>query len=143
MKVKQISVFLENRKGRMLDTLKVLEKAKINIRALSLADSSDYGILRLIVSDADNAKKALEKNKFTVKESEIIAVSVEDKPGGLSHILELLDTAGVNVEYLYAFVEKKDNKAVVVLKTEDLDTGINILKHAKVNILTAKEVYEL
>lgn len=143
MKVQQISIFLENRKGRLQEALEVLGEAKINIRALSIADTSEFGILRLIVPDPDKAKKVLEKNKFTVGENEVIAVEVSDRPGGLAEVLRALNNADLNVEYMYAFVEKKGEKAVVVLRTENVNAGIKALKKAGINMLSAKEVYKL
>lgn len=143
MKLKQISLFLENRKGRLLEALDTLGKARINIRALSIADTSEFGILRLIVPDPDKARKVLEKNKFTVRENEVIAVEVSDQPGGLATVLAALNSADLNVEYMYAFVEKKTDKAVVVLRTENVNAGIKTLKKAGINILKAEEVYKL
>ena len=114
MKLKQISVFLENRKGRLWKALSTLRDADINIRALSIADTSEFGILRMIVPDPDKAKKALEENTFVVKTNEVIGVEMPDEPGGLDGILEILTNADINVEYLYAFVEKKSDQAIVV-----------------------------
>lgn len=143
MKVKQISIFLENKKGRLLEVLNVLSKAKINIRALSIADTSDFGILRLIVPNPDKAKQVLEKNKFRVGETDVIAVGVPDKPGGLASVLNVFNKANLNVEYLYAFVEKTGQKAVVVIRTESIVEGIKALQKAKITVLPAKEVYSL
>ena len=143
MKIKQISIFLENRKGRLHDALKAIAKAKINIRALSIADTQEFGILRLIVNEPDQAKKVLEKNYFIVRENEVIAVGVPDTPGGLAGVLEVLQKADLNVEYIYAFVEKSGEKAVVVLRTENVDAGIKTLQAAGVEVLKSKEVYKL
>jgi hypothetical protein len=143
MKLKQISVFLENRKGRLAEALETLANAGINIRTLALADTSEFGILRLIVPDPDKAKKILEKANFTVKESSVIAVEIDDRPGGLAGSLRVLSDANINVEYLYAFVEKKGEKAVVILRTEDVDAGIKALKAAGIGILKAEQVYKL
>lgn len=140
MKLKQISVFLENRKGRLWKALNVLSQAGINIRALSIADTSEFGILRMIVPDPELARDKLTENNFVVKVNEVIAVEVVDEPGGLDAILGILNKADVNVEYLYAFVEKKTNKAIVVIRTEDLDSGILVLKEEGVTILSAEEV---
>jgi hypothetical protein len=142
MKVKQISIFLENKKGRLLEVLNTLAKAKINIRALSIADTSDFGILRLIVPTPDKAKQVLEKNKFRVNETEVIAVGVPDKPGGLASILRVMNDANLNVEYLYAF-KKTGMQAVVFIRTEDINAGIKALQKAKITVLPAKEVYSL
>lgn len=143
MKVKQISVFLENKRGRLREALDALAKANINIRALSIADTSEFGILRLIVPEPDKAKKALEKSNFTVRENDVIAVGVTDTPGGLAGILKVLDEAGINVEYIYAFVAKTGEKAVVVLRTENINAGIKALKEGGVQVLTWQEVYNL
>lgn len=141
--MKQISIFLENKKGRLWKALTILKDAGINIRALSIADTSEFGILRLIVPDPQKAKTALEKENFVVKINEVIAVEVDDEPGGLEKILEYLNKADLNVEYIYAFVEKKGKKAIVVIRTEDIDAGIKVLENEGATILSNKEVYEL
>jgi hypothetical protein len=143
MKVKQISVFLENKKGRLYEALYALGMANINIRALSIADTSEFGILRLIVPSPEKAKKALEKNDFAVGENEVIVVSLQDRPGGLAEVLKIMNDADINVEYLYAFVEKKGQKAIVALRTEKIDEGIKALKNGGVTVLSAHEVYSL
>ena len=143
MEVKQISLFLENKKGRLWEAMDVLAKAKINIRALSIADTSDFGILRLIVPDPEKAKKALTKSNFTVRENDVIAVEVADKPGGLAGVLKILTDADINVEYMYAFVEKSGQKAVVVLRTDGISKGKKALKKAGVAVLSAQKVYNL
>jgi hypothetical protein len=143
MKVKQISVFLENKRGRLYEAVDALAKANFNIRALSVADTSEFGILRLIVPDPDKAKKVLEKSGFTVRENTVVAVEVADQPGGLSAVLKVLNDAQTNVEYLYAFVEKKAAKAVVVIRTENVDDAIRTLKGGGVTVLSSEEVYNL
>ena len=143
MKLKQISVFLENRKGRLWKALNILSVAKINIRALSIADTSEFGILRIIVPDPEKAKKILEESNFVVKVNDVIAVSISDEPGGLDSVLEALNKLDINVEYLYAFVEKKGENAIVVIRTEDIDAGLNALKKGKITVLTSQEVYRL
>ncbi|MGZ7067641.1 MAG: ACT domain-containing protein [Methanobacterium sp.] len=143
MKLKQISIFLENKKGRLQKALTILKEAGINIRALSIADTSEFGILRLIVPDPEKAKSALEKENFVVKVNDVIAVEVHDEPGGLEKILEILNKADINVEYIYAFVEKKGKKAIVVLRTEDIDAGIKALESEGITILSTNDVYEL
>lgn len=140
MKLNQISVFLENRKGRLWKALNVLSEADVNIRALSIADTSEFGILRMIVPEPDRAKDVLAENNFVVKVNEVIAVEVPDEPGGLEGILGVLNSADINVEYLYAFVEKKSEKAIVVLRTEDIDAGIKTLEEAGVSVLSADDV---
>jgi hypothetical protein len=140
MKLKQISVFLENRKGRLWKALNILSNANINIRALSIADTSEFGILRMIVSDTDQAKQILEESNFVVKVNEVIAVGVSDNPGGLEGVLEIFNKMDVNVEYIYAFVEKNGEKAVVVIRTEDIDAGVNALKNGGITILSEEEI---
>jgi len=143
MKVKQISIFLENKQGHLLEVVDALAKAKVNIRALSIADTSEFGILRIIVPDPELAKKALKKGGFTFNENDVIAVGVSDTPGGLASALRVLAQGGINVEYLYAFLSKSDEKAVVVLKTDNLNDSIKLLKKAGIGILPPKEVYSL
>ncbi len=143
MKVKQISVFLENRKGRLYEVLNVLANEKVNIRALSIADTADFGILRLIVPDPDAAKKALEKSGFTVKENNVVAIEVPDRPGGLAFVLKALQDADINVEYLYAFVAKSHEDAIVVIRTENNDGALKALRKGDVKVLTPEELYGL
>ncbi|WP_457570549.1 ACT domain-containing protein [Desulfovulcanus sp.] len=143
MKVEQLSVFLENRAGRLTEVTKILADAEINIRALSLADTSDFGILRLIVSDYEKAKKALKENGFTVGRTNVVAVEVEDKPGGLHNILSLLSENGVNVEYMYAFVQQSGKNAVLIFRFDRTDEAINILQKTGVRIVPGKELYSI
>lgn len=143
MKIKQLSVFLENKRGRLYEALKALADANINIRALSIADTSEFGILRMIVTDPEKAKEILEKNEFTVKLTNVIAMAVKDKPGGLAESLKYLYDANINIEYIYAFVEKSGEKAVVVLRTENLDKTISILQEKDIKLLTWDDVLAL
>lgn len=135
MKVKQISVFIENRSGRLREVTDVLGKNSINIRALSLADTSDYGILRLIVDRPASAVGILKTAGFTLSETDVIAVEVCDKPGGLAEVLDVLGDAGINVEYMYAFVEKSSNNAVMIFRIEDVDSAIETLKNKNITML--------
>ncbi len=143
MKIKQLSIFLENRKGRMKNALDVLEKGGVNIRALSIADTSDFGILRLIVPDPEETKKLLEDNNFIVKIGEVIAVRMANHPGGLGVILGILDDNNINLEYLYAFVEEKEEMAIVLLHPENIDAGIKALQNGGAKVISAKEIYGL
>ena len=143
MKVKQLSIFLENRKGRMRKALDVLEEGGVNIRALSIADTSDFGILRLIVPEPDKTKKLLEDNNFLVKVGEVIAVRMQDQPGGLGKILGILDYSNINLEYLYAFVEEKENGAIVLLHPENIDGAIKALQDGGAEVIPAKDIYGL
>ncbi|MFA5882050.1 MAG: ACT domain-containing protein [Eubacteriales bacterium] len=143
MKVQQISVFLENKSGRLATLTDVLGKAGINIRALSIADTSDFGILRLIVNQPEEAFRILKEAGFTASLTDIIAVEVKDEPGGLAAILKILESAGINIEYLYAFLEKSSNDALVVFRVEQIEDAINLLTKNNVNLLKGAEVYKL
>ncbi len=143
MKVEQISVFLENKAGRLAEVAQILGENGINIRALSLADTTDFGILRLIVNDRKKAKEVLKNAGFTVGITEVIAVEVDDQPGGLSKILKPLADNEINVEYMYAFVEKSRNKAVLIFKFENIDKAIEVLKANNITILEGEQVYNL
>ena len=143
MKVKQISLFMENRAGRLADVARTLGEAGVNIRALSLADTADFGILRLIVNDVDRAVSVLRESGHTVQITEVVAVEVADKPGGLAEVLGILEQAGLNVEYMYAFVEKAMDKAVLVFRFENIEAALAGLKKARVPVLSAATVYSL
>ncbi len=143
MKVQQISVFLENKSGRLAELTNVLGKAGVNIRALSIADTSDFGILRLIVNKPGDAFKALKGAGFTVSITDVIAVEVEDQPGGLAAVLKILESAGINIEYLYAFLEKASDKALVVFRVEQVDEAISLLVKNNVSVLSGGDVYKL
>jgi len=143
MEVKQISLFLENKKGRLWEAMEVLAKAKINIRALSIADTSDFGILRLIVPDPDKAKKVLTKSNFAVRENDVIVVEVSDKPGGLAGVLKILTDADINVEYMYAFVEKSGENAIVIFRFDEPEKSIDVLRKAGVKIMEGEELSAL
>jgi len=143
MKVEQISIFLENRAGRLSEVTRVLSESGVNIRALSLADTSDFGILRLIVSDFDHAKKVLKDNGFTVGRTTVVAVEVEDKPGGLHNILHLLSSQGINVEYMYAFVQQSGKNAVLIFRFDRTDEAIEILQKNGLKIVPGDQLYKI
>ncbi|MDA8084825.1 MAG: ACT domain-containing protein [Nitrospiraceae bacterium] len=143
MKVEQISIFLENKSGRLADVAGVLAAAGINVRALSLADTTDFGILRLIVDDTVKAKQVLKDNGFTVGRTEVIAVEVEDRPGGLAHILNTMKAASINVEYMYAFVQKSGGNAIIIFRFDELEKAIEVLQQAEVKILAGEEIYSI
>jgi len=141
MKLEQISIFLENRPGGLSSVTKALRDADINIRALSLADTSDFGILRLIVNDVAKAKEILNASGFAVGRTNVVAVEVPDKPGGLNSILEALTEEGVNVEYMYAFVERSGENAVIIFRFDSTDSAIEILQRKGFNVLPGEKVY--
>lgn len=141
MKVEQISIFIENKSGRLAEITRILGDAGINIRALSLADTSDFGILRLIVNNVETAKAALKEKGFTVSKTEVVAVEVPDRPGGLSALLQTLDACQINVEYMYAFVERCGGNAVIIFRFDETDKAIGILSDNGFNILEGERLY--
>ena len=143
MKVQQISIFIENKSGRLAEVARILGEKNVNIRALSLADTSDFGILRLLVDNTDLALDTLKNGGFTVSKTEVVAVEVPDKPGGLCAILEVLDAAKINVEYMYAFVERNAGNAVIIFRFDDIDNAINTLQSKDVSILSGEKLYSL
>lgn len=143
MKVEQISIFIENKSGRLAEITRILGEAGINIRALSLADTSDFGILRLIVNDCAKANTILKEKGFTVNKTEVVAVEVPDQPGGLSAILQTLDRDSINVEYMYAFVERCGGNAVIIFRFDETDKAIASLKSQNFSILEGSRLYNL
>lgn len=143
MRVEQISVFLENKAGRLAEVARILSEAGVNIRALSLADTSDFGILRLIVNDNAKAKDALKQNGFTVGRTDVVAVEVEDHPGGLHKILEILRKSGINVEYMYAFVQQSGDHAVLIFRFDHLDEAVKVLSENGVTVINGSKVYSM
>jgi hypothetical protein len=143
MRVEQISIFLENKSGRLAEVTDVLAAAGVNIRALSLADTADFGILRLIVDKIDQAKRALKDKGFTIGKTEVLALEVPDRPGGLNQILRVLGAAGINVEYMYAFVQRSLQNAIVIFRFDELDKAIQVLTSAGVRILRGEELYAM
>jgi hypothetical protein len=137
MDIKQIFVFLENKAGRLGEVTRVLAQAQINIRALSIADTADFGILRLIVDKENEAIKALNAAGFTTKVTEVIAVEIEDKPGGLAKVMELFEKKNISIDYLYASLESKEGKAVVIFKLEDHQKGLQIIKENGIHMVAS------
>lgn len=143
MKIKQLSIFLQNRMGSLSKPLEVLSNADVNIRAMCMADTSEFGILRLVVDDPEKGKEALEANNFLVKITEIIGVEMNDAPGGLTSILNVIKKNNIDLEYLYAFTHDKINKAILLLHAEQLDELISTLQSNDIVIVSAEEVYNL
>jgi len=127
MGIKQISVFLDNTTGRLSEVTKTLAGAQVNLRAISIADTADFGILRLIVDKSDKAVEALNNAGFTTRQTDVVAVEIEDTPGSLAKLMELFQQSKVNIEYLYASLEGQVGKAVVIFKIEDHEKGQKIL----------------
>jgi hypothetical protein len=140
MFVKQLSLFIENRSGRLAAACDALAAQKINILALSLADTADFGILRLIVSDPDAGHAALKKAGFTVVANDVLAVEVEDKPGGLARILDVLDRSKINVEYMYAFSSIRTKRAALIFRFENSDAAIKVLSSAGIGVMNRIDV---
>ena len=143
MRAEQISVFLENKAGRLAEVTGILSEANVNIRALALADTSDFGVLRLIVNDNDKAIAALKSQGFTVGKTDVAAVEVEDKPGGLHRILDILNKAGINVEYMYAFVTQGENNAIMIFRFDNIDEAFKLLEENNVKVINGSKVYTL
>ncbi len=143
MRAEQISVFLENRAGRLAEVSAILAEAKVNIRALSLADTSDFGVLRLIVDDNEKAKEALKAAGFTVGKTNVVAVEVEDRPGGLHKILGLLFESGINVEYMYAFVQQSGSNAVMIFRFDKTDKALEVLSANGIKMIEGTKLYKM
>jgi hypothetical protein len=143
MRAEQISIFLENKAGRLAEVTSILAEADVNIRALAIADTSDFGVLRLIVNDNQRAVEALRSRGFTVGKTDVVAVEVEDRPGGLYRILDLLYKAEINVEYMYAFVTQSGSNAIMIFRFDNIEEAVKLLKENNVTVINGSEVYTL
>jgi len=141
MKLPQLSVFLENRPGSLMEPLKVLAAANINLVSISLADTEQFGILRLVLKDWEFAKSVLERDGWVVNVSDVVAVDVDDQPGALVHMLGILAEAGINIEYMYAFALRRNVKAVLLFRFEDPDAAIAVLNRANIGIVQEADMY--
>lgn len=135
MQAEQISIFLENKSGRISEVTGILSDAGVNIRALSLADTSDFGVLRLIVDNNQKAETTLKDAGFTVRNTNVVAVEVSDQPGGLHNILSMLVDAGINVEYMYAFVRQSGDNAVMIFRFDKPEGAIDVLAENNVTVI--------
>jgi len=140
MKITQISVFLENRKGRLHQVCNLLGENNINIRALTIAETESFGVLRIVVDDSEKAITTLKQNHFVANITDVTAVEVDDKPGGLSKILKILDENDVNIEYMYGFMEKFSDKALLVFRFENTETAQKVLLENNIKIVTRQEI---
>lgn len=143
MKIKQLSIFLQNRMGSLSKPLEVLSEADVNIKAMCMADTSEFGILRLVVDNPEKGKEALEENNFLVKLTEIIGVEMNDTPGGLTSVLKVIKDHEIDLEYLYAFTHEKVGKAILLLHADKLDNLVEALQDNDMIIVPADEVYNL
>jgi len=140
MKIHQISLFIENKPGHVAAPARLLAEAGVDIRALYLADTQQYGILRFIVSDWEKAEKALKASGYVVKVTDVLAILVNDRPGGLADVLAALDGTGINIEYMYAFSDVRGDEAILIFRFADTDAAIASLQAAGVKLMTSKEL---
>ncbi len=141
MKIKQISIFLENKPGHLNHACKVVADAGINLITLSLSDTEQFGILRIIVKEWEEAEKILLESGFVVKVTDVIATEVNDEPGGLQRILDVIENSEINIEYMYAYTVKRDNKAVLMFRFDDADAAIGILEKGGINVIGSQELF--
>ncbi len=143
MAVKQISVFLENRSGTLESITKLMSEGNIDIRAVTLADTARFGILRLIVSDPDRCQQLLQDGGFTVSITQVLAVGMRDTPGGLAEIIHLLTRNGISTEYVYAFVSHTSGTACVIMHTSDQEKAEQLLQEAGIPIFSQEQIYSV
>jgi len=139
----QISVFLENKRGKLAEVTKVLAEHGIDMCAISIADTTNFGILRIIVDDPEKALRVLRQAGYTVNTTEVLAVEVPDRPGGLNRVLDILSKGDINVEYLYSFVRRPAERALILFKVNDLKMAKEILMRENVSVLTEDDVNDL
>lgn len=143
MTVKQLSIFVENKSGRMAEITEKIAEAGIDIRALSIADTTDFGILRLIVDKPEEALEALKGKGLTVSLTDVIAVQIDDKPGGFAKAVRILSDAGMDVEYMYAFICRQHGKACVIVRVSDNDKAVVTLEAGGIGMLSQEEIYSM
>ncbi len=139
----QISIFIENKEGRLAEVTAILRDAQVNIRALSLADTTDFGVLRLIVNDNAKATAALKNQGFTVGKTQVLAVEVSDEPGGLNQVLDPLSDQNVNVEYMYAFANPQCKNAIMIFRFDDIEQAKTILANNNIKVIDGQEICDL
>ncbi len=133
MKIKQISIFLENTAGRIADVTRILKNGEVNLRAIMIADTADFGILRIITDDSEKALTVLKQAKFTTRTTDVLAISIKDTVGSLHDVLSLFEKNSLNIEYLYASLEKTGDRAVIILKVEDAERGVKLIQENGLN----------
>ena len=143
MAIKQLTVFVQNRKGTIVSVTDILAKNNINMRALSIAETEDFGILRLIVNDENGAEKVLTDNGYLIKVVDVVGVKIGDEPGRLTEALDVLDKADINVEYLYAFMARTEKHAYVVLRVENNEAAETALSNAGFKLITEADINKL
>jgi len=142
MNVTQLSVFMENKPGHLQSVLKILSDANINIVTLTIAETSDFGILRMIVNDSEKAKKVLHDARITCSSTEVLAVELDDKPGSLFKAIDAFAKNKLNIEYMYAFTFRSGDKAVLVFRFNDADAAIQVLQDNGINVIGGVELYD-
>lgn len=142
-RIPQLSLFIANSPGAMADIASILGDIGVNIRAMSLADTKDFGVLRMVLDDADRAQRVLKDYGYPVRRTEVIAVEIADRPGSLGRLLRVVADAGMNVEYMYAFVQKNGAQAVLIMRLDDPDAAVAGLQAAGVRVLAAEELYAI
>lgn len=143
MFVKQISVFLENKPGKLSQVTDILEKNNIDIKAISIADTTEFGILRMIVDKPKEAVESIKAEKFPVSTTDVLAVEVTDKPGGLNRALQILNDAGISVEYLYSFIKRNGERALILFRVEEPDRAVEVLQSAGIKLYSTEEINSL
>lgn len=143
MKIKQLSIFLQNKMGSLYNPLEILKNAQVNIIAMCMADTSEFGILRLVVDNPLKGKEVLEENNFLVKLTEIVAVEMDDTPGGLTTVLKTIKNNKIDLEYLYAFSHAKNEKAILLLHADNIDNLLSIFEQNDITVVPPEEVYNL
>ncbi len=143
MFAEQISIFIENKVGRLAEVTAILRNANVNIRALSLADTTDYGVLRLIVDNNDKAEDALKSEGFKMGKTIVLAVEVDDRPGGLNRVLDPMNDADVNVEYMYAFANTKGQNAIMIFRFDDHQRALEVLQKNNIKVINTQAISKL
>ncbi len=142
MFVKQISVFAENKTGRLAEIMDMLRKESIDLKALTVADTADFGIIRLVACDPDKALAALKASGCTATVTNVIAFSVSDEPGALAQVMDMLQAVGVNIKYLYALTDKADGKAAFVVRVSDNDAALKAMTDGGIKVISHEEIYK-
>ncbi len=140
MFIKQISVFMENRPGRLAEITKVLSDNNIDVRAINIADTTDFGILRMIVNDPEKAEKILRENSMTASVTDVLAVSIDDTVGAFGNVISMLKAAEISIEYIYSFIGERSSRAVIVIKTNDSTHSAEILAKGGVSVLSSEDL---
>ena len=141
MTINQLSVFIENRRGRLAEITNILKNNEVDIRALSIADTKEFGILRLIVNHAQKAADVLRAEGFTVALTQVVAIGIDDRPGGLAAAMEVLRDNEISVEYMYAFISRDKGKAFVIIRVDNDEKAMEALRNAGVILLSAEEIH--